>query len=144
MQPVSPIALLFPLALTLALAACLPGGPTETAEVLPTGAEDFQSYCAVCHGPGGTGNGDAAATLPRPPANLTTIAARNGGTFPLTQVMAQIWGYAQEDGQVMPRFAPLLDGNLILFDSGDGIATPTPIRLVQLATYVQSLQVPQR
>jgi hypothetical protein len=28
-----------------------------------------------------------------------------------------------------------------LFDGGDGIATPTPIRLVQLSEYVQSLQV---
>jgi hypothetical protein len=31
----------------------------------------------------------------------------------------------------------------VLFDSGDGIATPTPIRLVQLGQYVQSLQVPR-
>jgi hypothetical protein len=31
----------------------------------------------------------------------------------------------------------------VLFDSGDGIATPTPVRLVQLGQYVQSLQVPK-
>lgn len=143
MQPVKPFALIVPLALVLALAACLPGGQTETAEAIPTGAEDFQSYCATCHGSGGTGDGETAASLAKAPANLTTISARNGGTFPMTRVMAHIWGYAQENGRVMPKFAPLLDGNLVLFDSGDGIATPTPVRLVQLGQYVQSLQVPK-
>jgi mono/diheme cytochrome c family protein len=143
MQPVKPFALIVPLALVLALAACLPGGQTETAEAIPTGAEDFQSYCATCHGTGGKGDGETAASLSIAPANLTTISARNGGTFPMTRVMAHIWGYAQENGRVMPKFAPLLDGNLVLFDSGDGIATPTPVRLVQLGQYVQSLQVPK-
>jgi mono/diheme cytochrome c family protein len=144
MQPISPVALILPLALVAALAACLPISGTGTAEAIPTGAEDFESYCATCHGPTGKGDGPTAASLPTRPANLTTIAARNGGTFPMTRVMAHIWGYAQEDGRVMPRFAPLLDGNLVLFDSGDGIATPTPVRLVQLGEYVQGLQVPGR
>jgi mono/diheme cytochrome c family protein len=134
--------LIVPLALIGLLAACLPAGQSA-AEAIPTGAEDFESYCMRCHGPTGVGNGPDAAELPTPPANLTTIASRNGGTFPMTRVMAHIWGYAQEDGRVMPKFAPLLDGNIVLFDSGDGIATPTPIRLVQLGQYVKGLQVPK-
>lgn len=142
MQSVSPAMLLAPLAVVGLLAACLPQGAT-TAEAIPTGAEDYESYCARCHGPTGVGDGPDAAGLPSLPANLTTIASRNGGTFPMTRVMAHIWGYAQEDGRVMPRFAPLLDGNMVLFDSGDGIATPTPVRLVQLGQYVKGLQVPK-
>ncbi len=133
---VRPLILIAP----LLLAACLPEARTQTAEAIPTGAEDFGQYCAVCHGNGGKGDGDAAADLAQRPADLTRISARNGGSFPMTRVMAQIWGYAQEDGRVMPQFAPLLDGNLVLFDGGDGIATPTPVRLVQLAQYVQGLQ----
>ena len=43
-------------------------------------------------------------------------------------------------GVVMPAFAPLLDTDLVLFDGGDGIATPTPLRLVQLGEYVKTLQ----
>ena len=78
--------------------------------------------------------------MPKKPANLTVLAKNNGGTFPMTRVMAHIWGYAQENGRVMPKFAPLLDGNMVLFDSGDGIQTPTPVRLVQLGQYVKSLQ----
>ncbi len=142
MQSLSPVLLVAPLAALGLLAACLPTGQGPS-EAIPTGAEDFASYCAGCHGSGGTGDGPDAAGLPMAPANLTTIAARNGGTFPMTRVMAHIWGYAQEDGRVMPRFAPLLDGNMVLFDSGDGIATPTPIRLVQLGQYVKGLQAPK-
>lgn len=140
MQPLSPIITLAPFVLAGLLAACLPIGTASKAPAGQTGAEDFASYCAGCHGATGKGNGEAAAGLPERPADLTTIAARNGGTFPMTRVMAHIWGYAQEDGRVMPRFAPLLDGEMVLFDGGDGIATPTPVRLVQLGEYVKSLQ----
>lgn len=142
MPSLSPLTLLAPLAAVGLLAACLPSG-REEAEVIPTGAEDYAAYCAGCHGLDGTGNGPDAAGLAKRPANLTTIAARNGSSFPMTRVMAHIWGYAQENGRVMPRFAPLLDGNLVLFDSGDGIETPTPIRLVQLGQYVAAIQTPK-
>jgi mono/diheme cytochrome c family protein len=141
MQPLRPIALVaLPLLFVGALAACLPLPERAEPVGTPTGAQDFASYCAVCHGQNGKGNGPGAEGLAQKPADLTTIAARNGGTFPMTRVMAHIWGYAQEDGRVMPRFAPLLDGDMVLFDGGDGIATPTPVRLVQLGEYVKSLQ----
>ncbi len=138
MPPLRPATVFLPLAFAGLLAACLPA--TQEPAGFPTGAEDFASYCAGCHGENGKGDGPAAAGLPKKPANLTVLAAKNGGTFPMTRVMAHIWGYAQENGRVMPKFAPLLDGNMVLFDSGDGIQTPTPVRLVQLGEYVKSLQ----
>ncbi|MGB8814723.1 MAG: cytochrome c [Paracoccaceae bacterium] len=123
------------LALTGALAACMPAKPK-----VPTGAEDFASFCSACHGTSGKGDGEMGETLGKKPADLTTLAARNKGVFPMTRVMSKIWGYAREDGVVMPAFAPLLDADLVLFDGGDGIETPTPLRLVQLGEYVKSLQ----
>jgi mono/diheme cytochrome c family protein len=139
MQPVRPLLLILPLTLA-AIASCMPTDIARSSRT-PSGAEDFATYCAGCHGSTGEGNGPQAAALPTRPANLTTLSARNGGTFPMTRVMAKIWGYTERDGQVMPQFAPLLDSeNLVLFDSGDGIDTPTPLRLVQLAQYVQTLQ----
>jgi mono/diheme cytochrome c family protein len=140
MQPVRPLFLVPPAAAVALLAACLPTagpGPAPT----PTGAEDFAAYCVTCHGAEGRGDGPQAAALPVRPADLTTLSARNGGAFPMTRVMAKIWGYTGRDGEVMPQFAPLLDSeNLVLFDGGDGILTPTPLRLVQLGQHVQSLQ----
>ncbi|MEL5876221.1 c-type cytochrome [Cereibacter sphaeroides] len=118
----------------LPLAACVaqPG--------VPTGRADFSPLCAGCHGAGGRGDGEMAALLDRKPADLTTLSARNGGRFPGTRVMAQIWGYAKTGDRVMPEFGPLLDSETVPFDGGDGILTPTPIRLVQLEQYLRTLQ----
>ncbi len=126
--------------LPLALAACV------EKEKVPTGAEDFASFCSACHGLSGKGDGAMAAELGRKPANLTQLSAKNGGAFPGTRVMAKIWGYTgvapgrQDSASPMPEFGPLLQGDLVPYDGGDGIATPTPVRLVQIAEYLKSLQ----
>jgi mono/diheme cytochrome c family protein len=113
---------------------------------VPTGAEDYAAFCAACHGTSGKGDGAAAVGLERKPADLTRLSARNGGVFPGTAVMAKIWGYTgvapgdREGGSPMPAFGPLLQGDLVPHDGGDGIATPTPERLVQIAEYLRVLQ----
>ena len=133
-------------ALSLMLSALALGGlaacvlPRVRAE--PTGAQDFTSLCAGCHGVSGKGDGPVAMDLSRRPADLTRLTARNGGAFPGTRVMSKIWGYAggNEATSAMPAFADLVDGDLVPFDGGDGIMTPTPVRLVQLAEYLRSIQ----
>ncbi|VDC32521.1 c-type cytochrome [Pseudogemmobacter humi] len=124
------------LPLVLALAACIDRPKT------PSGAGDYADFCAGCHGASGKGDGLAAGGLRAKPADLTRLSAKNGGKFPGTRVMAKIWGYTgnQDDHAVMPEFAALLDSDLVPFDGGDGIATPTPLRLVQLAEYLETLQ----
>lgn len=126
------------LPLMLVLAACVE-------REAPTGAEDYASFCAACHGPGGRGDGPAAAGLAKRPVDLTRLSAQNGGAFPGTRVMAKIWGYTgvspdRATGSPMPEFGPLLQGDLVPYDGGDGIQTPTPVRLAQLAEFVRSLQ----
>jgi mono/diheme cytochrome c family protein len=126
--------------LPLAVAACV-----ET-EKVPTGAEDYADFCAACHGANGKGDGGVASVLDRRPADLTRLSARNGVTFPGTEVMAKIWGYTgvapgrQDAASPMPEFGPLLQGDLVPYDGGDGIPTPTPIRLAQIAEYLKTLQ----
>lgn len=123
------------LPLVLALAGCV------EVERRNTAALDFAENCSACHGVGGRGDGALAGDLAKRPADLTQLAKRNGGVFPTTQVMAQIWGYSGQKGAtVMPDFAPLLEGDLVPYDGGDGIDTPTPIRLVDLAEYLKTLQ----
>ncbi len=125
------------LTLPLILAACVP------ADNGPSGAEDFATHCTACHGARAVGDGDLAQGLTKKPANLTTLSARNGGTFPTTRVMAKIWGYAgnADSHAIMPEFAALFDSDLVPYDGGDGIQTPTPVRLVQIAEYLKTLQV---
>lgn len=128
------------LSLSLGLAACV------ERDIRPSGSEDFADFCAACHGLSGRGDGDMAAQLDRKPADLTRLSARSGGVFPGTRVMAKIWGYTgvapgrQDRASPMPEFGPLLQGDLVPYDGGDGIKTPTPVRLVQIAEYLKSLQ----
>jgi mono/diheme cytochrome c family protein len=124
-----------------ALALPLMAACVDTKATPDTGAEDYAAYCSACHGATGKGDGEMATELSRKPADLTTLSARNKGDFPTTKVMAQIWGYAGAKGRgVMPDFGPLLQGDMVPYDGGDGIETPTPIRLVQLAEYLKVLQ----
>jgi mono/diheme cytochrome c family protein len=76
-----------------ALAASEEQGEDERYE---QGALDFLSYCAPCHGRDGTGNGPVAMELKTRPADLTTIAKRNGGVFPQDKVKQAI------DGRSLP------------------------------------------
>ena len=119
----------------LALAACIE-------ERKPSGAADFTTFCSACHGAGGAADGAAAAGLKQAPADLTRLSARNGGVFPGTAVMGKIWGYTggRDSHAVMPEFAALLQSDLVPYDGGDGIFTPTPLRLVQIAEHLQTLQ----
>ena len=135
-SPIRPLAAVLALSV---LAACQVPGPEPE---IPTGAEDFATYCAACHGAGARGDGPASPDLGKRPADLTGLSAANGGAFPGTRVMAKIWGYTGGRGgaEVMPSFAALLDGEAILYDGGDGILSPTPVRLVQLSEYLRLMQ----
>ena len=128
------------------VAGCMAREPADRDAVAPVsmGAEIYAQDCAACHGAAARGDGPAAAGLdPAAPPDLTAIAARNGGDFPLAEVMSTIDGYT-EDGstheRAMPEFGADLSGRTVLFDTGDGIPTPTPEWLVALGTYLQSIQ----
>ena len=118
------------------VAACMPR------EYAPSGQALYNENCAACHGPGGTGDGPAAGAYAEPLPDLTTLAARNDGVFPLREVMTQIDGYGRgaRVGEGMPEMGHLLDGPVTRVDTGDGIMTPTPVKLLALARHVESLQ----
>jgi mono/diheme cytochrome c family protein len=56
------------------------------------GAALYKAYCAVCHGRDATGNGPMARMLRVSPPDLTRIADRNGGAFPMARVERIIAG----------------------------------------------------
>ncbi|WP_417523140.1 c-type cytochrome [Marinovum sp.] len=136
MTPSQPLAL--GLAALVALAACKPNEMPQAEE----GRRLFVESCALCHGPSGRGDGPASDGLTPPPADLTRIAARNGGVFPRAKVLSTLDGYTRTDldGPGMPEFGDLLRGDLVPLDVGDGILTPTPRRLVALMQYLEGIQ----
>ncbi len=102
-----------------------------------SGAEMYKSYCAVCHGTEGKGNGPAASALKVPPSDLTTLAARNGGKYPSLKVSAIIRGeevLAAHGSKDMPIW-----GNLFWNLSG-GHEAEVQQRVTNLNKYIESLQ----
>jgi len=127
------------LTLLLILGACVPTAPPAGPS---SGKADFAELCAPCHGTSAKGDGDLGKTLAHRPADLTGLAKRHGGVFPMAYVMSKIWGYSHGEAPsaLMPKFAPLMEGPMVLVDTGDGIMTPTPQRLVKIAVYLEGLQ----
>jgi mono/diheme cytochrome c family protein len=79
--------------LLCAFAACLAQTAAAQSDV-ERGRGEFQSSCAVCHGGEARGDGPLRPFLLKPPSDLTTLARRNGGKFPVRQVMEMIDGRA--------------------------------------------------
>ena len=71
-------------------------GCTRASPLGPAASDDdrspYRRACASCHGADGRGAGPAAAALRQHPADLTLLAARNGGTFPREALVAVIVG----------------------------------------------------
>jgi mono/diheme cytochrome c family protein len=97
----------------------------------------FHAYCATCHGSEALGNGPAASALKTPPADLTRISMRNGGTFPFTQVEKTISGEERDvtshGSREMPMWGPIF--GQIAWDQDLGT-----LRIYKLTKYLESLQ----
>jgi len=56
------------------------------------GKREYENSCAVCHGKDGKGAGAINDLLKKPPTDLTTLAKRNNGVFPVDRLYAVIDG----------------------------------------------------
>ncbi len=112
--------------------------PFETIVKQTGGPELYAAYCAVCHGKDATGNGPMARHLKAKVPNLTVLAKRNGGKFPLEKVQAIIAGTATEESvhgtREMPIWGPVFSQIEWEKDLGK-------VRINNLARYLESLQV---
>ena len=100
------------------------------------GVDTFKTYCAVCHGAQAKGNGPAATALKKAPADLTTIAKRNGGTFSTSDVEAVIMGaqvMASHGSRDMPIWGPV-------FQALAPDNSFMKLRVANLVDYLKSIQ----
>ncbi len=103
-----------------------------------SGKEMFVSYCASCHGKDAKGNGPAAASLKSLPADLTTLAKRNGGKYPADKVTTILRGQANlvpHGDQEMPVWGP------VFWRMSGGHEELVQERIANLNRYLESLQV---
>src|SRR5664279_774602 len=103
-----------------------------------SGKEMYKQYCASCHGVDGKGDGPAAPALRVPTTNLTTLAMKNGGTFPAAHVAAVIQGDAMtaaHGSKDMPVWGPIFRA------MGGHSQAQVQLRIRNLTTYLESIQV---
>ena len=107
------------------------------------GRDLFLNHCARCHGTDATGTGPMAEILAIATPDLTRLAARNDGVFPLEAVARQIDGRdpVLAHGGEMPAFGPFLDADehvTLRLPSGQSMMTALP--LADLLAYLESVQ----
>ena len=79
------------------LAAVLSLGAVLAQPTTDFGKSEYYAKCAVCHGLSGKGEGSFGEVLKVNMPDLTLIAKRNGGVFPVDRVKMAI------DGRATPR-----------------------------------------
>ena len=102
-----------------------------------SGATMFFTYCAPCHGPGGKGDGPAAAAIRKPLQDLTLLSKANKGAFPANRVMltlGRLPSTGPHGSSEMPVWGNLFRG------SGQSEAE-TQFRIYNLTRYIEGLQV---
>ncbi|MBC6407798.1 MAG: cytochrome c [Rhodobacteraceae bacterium] len=126
--------------LTLGVLWAIVGAAPVMADIsIEDGAALFAAHYVACHGADGTGDGSAAAGLGTAAADLTEIAARRDGVWPMLD------GYVRQVSPRagMPAITALGDGPVVAFDTGNGQVTDVPARLLAIATYLESIQSPK-
>ncbi|MBZ5650484.1 MAG: cytochrome c [Acidobacteriia bacterium] len=102
-----------------------------------SGKEMYISYCAVCHGTDGKGNGPAAEALKTPPSDLTMLSKNSDGKYPALKVGSAIRGdaaVAAHGSKDMPVW-----GHLFRTISG-GHESQVDQRVANLISYIKTLQ----
>lgn len=137
------------LALAAAFALGLRSGPSAAGqepqrqaplqERVEYGRQAFWVYCASCHGRSGRGDGPVAPDLKVPPADLTRLAARNGGSFPRDRT------YQAIDGRLLVRGhgtseMPVWGATLQIPGSDRDQEREVRERILDLLSYIESIQ----
>jgi mono/diheme cytochrome c family protein len=89
MGQVRTVAHLVPLVVILAPAA---GLAQDVGSQHVAGSAVYRTYCAVCHGPAGKGDGPLADSLRVKVPDVTLLARKNKGSFPKDQVLRIVDG----------------------------------------------------
>jgi mono/diheme cytochrome c family protein len=106
-----------------------------------SGAELFERFCASCHGTGARGNGPVASSLNTAVPDLTVIASRNGGEFPVTLVRDVIDGRGIDVQAHGTRAMPVW-GYEFWVEEGADVVAQTAVReaIAKLVDYLRSIQ----
>ncbi|MBI3303275.1 MAG: c-type cytochrome [Deltaproteobacteria bacterium] len=128
-------ALLSVIGFALLLEQPVVGVAQEEQPLVAWGKDLFVMRCASCHGESGKGDGPAGVALKTPPADLTRISKKHGGTFPRSEVMQFIDGERPVPAHG-PRHMPIW-GEVFRGEKADSEAR---MRILSLTMFLESLQ----
>jgi len=135
--------------ITSTLLGAVLAGVSATAiadQVIDIGKREFMSKCAVCHGDDGKGEAPYTELLYRAPADLTTLAQRNNGVFPLTRVYEVIDGrelFPVHGTREMPLWgnAYRIEASSYYVDMAVNSERFTRTRILSMIDYIYRMQV---
>ena len=111
------------------------------------GSDAFMKNCAACHGADGKGNGPVVDLLKSAPSDLTLIAERNGGRFPVKTVYEVIAdsGLNRAHGTSdMPIWGDRFNTEIIAqegeFGSGRSGIPTAQARILELVFFLATIQ----
>jgi len=129
---------------TAAIACAVCSSVALAQQKVDLGKREYEAKCAVCHGKDGKGSGPYAEQLKRTLPDLTTMARRNGGVFPVTQTYETIEGAGKGHGtRDMPVWGLdyTIQANETLPDLPYNQAMYVRTRIMALLEYLNQLQV---
>ncbi len=102
----------------------------------------YDEFCMTCHGASAKGGGEIADILTIKMPDLTALAARNDGKFPMLEVIHVIDGRTglRAHGGPMPLFGNMFSSQSADQGLGYGSVIETRGRVLSLAMYLESLQ----
>lgn len=131
----------------MSFAACALCSMTATALAqakLDLGKREFETKCGVCHGLDGKGKGPYAEQLKNPLPDLTQLARKNGGVFPVSRTYETIEGAGKGHGtRDMPVWGMdyTIQAAEALPDMPYNQAVYVRTRIMSLLEYLNQLQV---
>jgi mono/diheme cytochrome c family protein len=111
------------------------------------GKREFDTNCASCHGADAKGNGPMGELLRRSPPDLTQLAKKNGGVFPMTRLFDVIEGgsvpsHGTRDMPIWGREYRIQDAEYYLEARGNyDSAALVRAHILTLLEYINRLQV---
>ena len=100
------------------------------------GVDLYREFCAVCHGVQAKGDGPAADALKKHPTDLTQLAAKHGGKFPILAVQMSIKGsngIVEHGTGEMPMWGTIFSQSGQQRDLGE-------MRIMSLLKYIEDFQ----
>lgn len=132
------------------IAAAVASGPLFAQAKTDPGQREYDFNCAGCHGPKGGGDGPYTRYLNVKVPNLSTLAKRNGGVFPVQRLYEIIDGRGEVKGHG-PRNMPVWGADYLVqayaaSPEGDMHAPQDPEayvrgRIMALVDYIGRLQL---